>query len=76
MTEQINNISLYLTLMFSISHFPHVLLSQVGLTGFSQAHIVTVQGALSAPLVVLSCSAACGLGNQCRSCGGSAQITS
>ncbi len=37
---------------------------------------VTVQGAFSAPLVVLSCSAAHGLGNQCPSCSRSARITS
>ncbi len=37
---------------------------------------VTVQGAFSAPLVVLSCSAAHGLGNQCPSCSRSARIMS
>ncbi len=37
---------------------------------------VTVQGAFSAPLVVLSCLAARGLGNQCRSCSRRARIMS
>ncbi len=61
-----------------IDQFSVMVMSPLGTPGGvpEVGSTVTVQGAFSAPLVVLSCSAAHGLGNQCPSCSRSAQIMS